>query len=136
MPQSTVSITYINFAFAGISALGGISGLLSVIILVRHRSKDKKDARLQNFIDKYENNYQGGGRFLEALIPSGINLLKNDKEISEALNSLQSIYHTHPLRQWDSDINTKGYKKFFRHAVNRTNELTANNISEFIGELN
>jgi hypothetical protein len=137
MPENTNSITYINMAFAGISALGGISGLLSVIILVKHRSKDKKEERLRLFLDRFQSRYGGhGGHFLEHLIPTGINLLKNDDEIEEALESLQSIYHTPPLRDWNSDVRRIGYKKFFKYVVDQTNELNANNIKGFIDGLN
>ena len=105
MFENTDSLTYTNMVFAGISALGGISGLLSVIILVRHRSKDKREARLRLFIDRFQIRYGGhGGHFLQNLIPSGINLLKNDNEIKEALETLQSIYHTHPLRNWNNQM--------------------------------
>jgi hypothetical protein len=112
--------------------LGGISGLISVIILVRHRSKDKKETRIQLFLDKYQRTYVSGGHFLDLLIPSGINLLKDDSEIKRVLDSLQSIYHTHPLRDWNTKVESIGYKKFFKYVVGKTSKLNKNNIDDFI----
>ena len=133
--KANLSITYLNVFFTGLSALGGISGLLSVIILVIHRSKDKKAARIQSFLNRFQNRYQRGGRFLEHLLASGINLLKNDSEIMDALESLQSIYHTHPLRQWYTDVQRIGYQKFFKYAVSRTHQLNSGDMDNLINVL-
>jgi len=114
-------------------------GLLGtyVVIDVKHTDKDKKESRIKDFINSYQNHYKGyGGNFLKPLIPSGINLLKNDDEIEESLNSLKLIYATHPLRDWDSEVKKIGYSKFFRHAVSRNiNELRPDKMTILINEL-
>ncbi len=97
----------------------------------------EKEIRIKEFRNRYQNLYKGhGGNFLKHLIPSGINLLKNDDEIEEALNSLNKIYATHPLRNWDSEIKKIGYSKFFRHAVRKNiSELNKGSMDILINEL-
>lgn len=135
--SDNTNITYINMAFAGLSALGGISGLAAVILLIRHRKKDNRDTRIKEFIIRYQNLYAGhGGRFLAPLIPSGINLLKDDNEIEDALNALKLIYAIHPLRDRNDRVKQTGYKKFFMHSVDRNvHELGMEKVDKLINEL-
>lgn len=128
----------IKIAFGCLSALGGLSGLASVIYLIKHRNKDKKETRINDFIFNYKIlNKRDGGRILEPLIPSGINLLKNNDEIEEALSTLELIYPPHPIKQWDSEVKKIGYSKFFRYAVKKHNlrELTKDKMKILVDEL-
>ena len=116
-----------------------VSAGSSVIFLIRHRNKDKRETRINEFISGYRLQYKGyGGNFLKHLIPSGINLLENDDEIEKGLNSLELTYGTHPLRdEWNPRVKKVGYSKFFRHAVkkHKLRELNAEKMNILLNEL-
>ena len=90
--------------------------------------KEKKEKRIDDFINNFFSKYGGAGVAIELLIPSGINNLNDDKEIQIALNNLKNRLGFHPLRQWNSEIENIGYKKFFDSIINSGKPINKSNI--------
>lgn len=105
--------------------------LIVVTVLIFYRQK--RDNRINHFIQNFNSNRETGHskRVIEYLIPSGINNLKNDKEIKIALSSIENIHGRHPLQTNNEEIKKIGYKNFFLWSSKR-DSLTKNNIKDFI----
>lgn len=118
------------------AALIPVLGILIGVLVQLHIFEIKRrDGRINDFITPFFSKYRGAGRALEPLIPSGINNLKNDKEIKTALRQLENRLGFHPLRRWNADIEKIGYKKFFKVVVTGLHgTLNANNIDKYIEE--
>ena len=78
--------------------------LIVVTVLIFYRQK--RDNRIDHFIQNFNSNRETGHpkRVIEYLIPSGINNLKNDKEIKIALSNLENIHGRHPLQTNNEEI--------------------------------
>ena len=91
--------------------------------------KQQKEKRIGDFVNNFFQEYKGAGVVIELLIPSGINNLNDDEEIQTALNILKNRLGFHPLRQWNNEIESIGYKKFFDSIINSGKPINKSNIS-------
>jgi hypothetical protein len=108
---------------------------LRELISVLFRISDKREKRIDYFINSYCNRYKGAGIKLEILIPSGICNLENDYEIKTALEKVEKLGHGHPLRQLKGRIEKVGYKKFFLHVLKSERELNSISVEELLCEI-
>lgn len=108
---------------------------LRELISVLFRISDKREKRIDSFINTYRNLYKGAGVKLDILIPSSICNLENDYEIKTALEKVEKLGHGHPLRQWKGRIEKVGYKKFFLHVLKSKRELNSISIEELLCEI-
>lgn len=105
------------------------------IITTWRRFSKKRDERIQHFVDNFCDLYKNNGYKLEVLIPAGINILKNNKEIQIALDRLSIIKPGHPLRNWKNRVEKNGYKKFFYRAAKSGGELNKHSIESLLNSL-
>lgn len=122
-----------EWIFSGIGVF--ILGLFIAVLSSIRRSRDKREERIRRFVDSFREIYTGGGRKLRLLIPAGINNFKNNREIEKGFQALVNVIPNHPLRNWNERIKRVGYKRFFGYVASFGRELNANNIEEFLGEL-
>jgi len=117
----------------------GIIGIIIAIVGIGIRlyihSSRKREERIRQFVDNFQRLYKGTGRKLEVLIPAGINNLKNDGEIKEALERVANITSGHPLRKWKDRVERIGYKKFFSYVMESGKELNADTIEGLLKNL-
>ena len=99
------------------------------------RFKDKREKRIERFVDEFRNLFRNGGLKLEILIPAGTNNLKDDKEIELAFEALMRVIPNHPLRNWNPRAEKVGYKRFFTHVVKSGRILDKDSIETFLSEL-
>ena len=118
------------------SGLGLIISFITLWIVMRHFRINKRDKRIDYFIDNLFDRYTGikGGYALQNLIPSGINGLENDKEIKLAFEKANQRLGFHPLRKWDGEIKAVGYKLFFNYVVQSDNVLNSSTIQTLIND--
>ncbi len=118
------------------SGLALIVSLFTLLIVKRHFRINKRDKRIDDFIDNLFDRYTGtkGGYAVQNLIPSGINGLENDKEIKLAFEKANQRLSFHPLRKWDGEIKAIGYKKFFNYIVQSGNDLRGSTIQALIND--
>jgi len=126
------------FSGIGVFILSSIFALICWIIIsifrsIR-RSKEKIEKSTERFIDEFRKLYKNAGVKLEILIPAGINILKNDKEIKLAFEALMKVIPNHPLRNWKDRVEKVGYKRFFSHIVKSGRILDEDSIEIFLRE--
>ena len=119
------------FSGVGVFVLGLFITLCSSI----RRAKDKRERRIERFVDEFRELYKNTGVKLEILIPAGINNMKNEKEIELAFEALMKVIPNHPLRNWKIRIEKAGYKRFFNHVSNSGKILDSESIEKFLSEL-
>ena len=122
-----------EWIFSGIGVF--VLGLLVTLLSLIRRFKDKREKRIERFVDDFRNLYKNDGLKLEILIPAGINNLKNDKEIKLAFEALMRVVPNHPLRNWKPRVENVGYKRFFIRVVKSGKILDKNSIEIFLSEL-
>lgn len=120
----------------------GIGGLIlsaltyfaGVVRTERRYKAQAEEERIAHFIDNFNNSRKFGHqkRVIEHLIPSGINNLKNDKEIESVLLNLERVHGRHPLQNNNEEIKQIGYKDFFIWSSKQRGSLTKDNINDFI----
>jgi hypothetical protein len=108
---------------------------LRELISVLFRISDKREKRIDSFINTYCNRYKGAGVKLEILIPSGICNLENDYEIKTALEKIEKLGHGHPLRQLKGRIEKAGYEKYFLYVLKSGRELNPISAEELLCEI-
>lgn len=122
-----------EWIFSGIGVF--FLGLIITLISSIRRFKVQRGERIQRFVDDFRNIYKNDGVKLEILIPSGINNLKNDKEIKLAFEALMRVVPNHPLRNWKLRVEKVRYKRFFSHILSSDGILDKHSIETFLGEL-
>ncbi len=123
------------FSGIGILVISSFIALICWKIRSVRQSNEKAEKRIEKFVDEFRKLYKDDGIKLEILIPSGINNLKNDKEIILAFESLIKVIPNHPLRNWKTRVEKEGYQRFFRHVVNSGRILNKHSIENFLNEL-
>ncbi|HBR18212.1 MAG TPA: hypothetical protein DD725_11535 [Deltaproteobacteria bacterium] len=105
----------------------GIGGLLLSFLTYfagvhrteKRLSKDERNARIQNVLDKYMNfrrsNYTSG---LDGLQKAGIATLSTDNEIIELIDMIVKHGEKNPLGSYQESLSKAGLKKFFDFAAN------------------
>lgn len=122
-----------EWIFSGIGVF--LLGLIVAVLGQRRRSRDKTDARIQQFVENFRTIYKNDGHKLEVLIPAGINTLKTDREIKRGFEALMNIIPNHPLRNWKNRVEKVGYKRFINHIVISGRELNKHSIGSILKEL-
>lgn len=113
-----------------------LNALINLFISIRRRFKDKREKRIERFVDEFRKLYKNDGVKLEILIPAGINYMENDKEIILAFEALMKVIPNHPLRgNWKPRVEKVGYKRFFSHVTNSGKILDTKSIETFLREL-
>lgn len=113
-----------------------LNTLINLFISIRRRFKDKREKRIERFVDEFRKLYKNDGVKLEILIPAGINYMENDKEIKLAFEALMKVIPNHPLRgNWKPRVEKVGYKRFFSHVINSDKILGKGSIETFLREL-
>jgi hypothetical protein len=90
--------------------------------------RERREKRIDDFVNTFFSQYKGAGVVIEILIPSGINNLHTDEEIKSALENLRNRLGFHPLRNWNGEIEAIGYKKFLNYIVRSGKPLNSSNI--------
>jgi hypothetical protein len=112
-----------------------MSGIFDTIIAFIWRWRDKRERRIERFVDGFQRLYKDGVK-LEILIPAGINNMRNDKEIALAFEALMTVIPGHPLRgNWRPRVEKVGYKRFFDRVAESGKILNIESIETFLREL-
>jgi len=119
----------INGFIALISLLISLAALTFSWITFHVNSKRK---RMNDVIEQFRVLHINDGNKLQWLIPSGIANLRNDKEISQVLSTINNILQYHPLRQWNDQVKKIGYKNFFDDFVKNGQVLNKTTIQEYL----
>ncbi len=126
------------FSGIGVFIISSSIALIVWIILssFKHirQSRDKAEGRVDKFVNDFRSLYKNDEIKLEILIPAGINLLKNDKEIKLAFETLMKVIPKHPLRNWKAKVEETGYQRFFRYVANSGQPLNKYSIDIFLEE--
>lgn len=115
--------------------IASLVALVTILVQLHIFNTKRRDQRIDDFITAFFNDYPGAGNILRLLMPSGINNLKNDKEIKIALGKLKNRLNVHPLRNWNDEIKTIGYKRFFNFFPQLNTTLTNKSIDIAINTL-
>ena len=106
--------------------------IITLILYSYKYYKDKREKRIQQFVDKFHARYKHNGCILEALIPAGITTLKNELQIRNAFKKLTNIIQDHPLGNWKDRIESIRYKIFFDLIENSGIELNKHSIKTIL----
>ena len=109
----------------------GIGGLLISVLTYfagvarteRRYKSQAKEKRIDDFVNTLFSEYRDDGQVIGLLISSGINDLQNDDEIKNALEKVRNRLSFHPLRNWNNEIESIGYKTFFNYIVKNYERL-------------
>lgn len=96
----------------------------------------ERKERIEDFTGSLISYYHGGyGPAIELLVRSGIHNLHDDAEIKAALEIASRILKFHPLRNWNDEVESIGYKKFFNFIRENKIELNSQSIIGTINEI-
>lgn len=115
-----------------LSALTYFAGVIRTEKRYKFQSKEK---RIDEFVNIFFSKYKGDGVVIALLSPSGIHNLQTDNEIMTALNALNNRLGFQPLRNWNEDIKSIGYKKFFDFVLENKIQLNTKTIVKAIEDM-
>ena len=110
--------------------IGSLVSLIGILVAINHFRISQENKRIDDLENNFFKNCENNADDLENLRRSGINNLKDDKEIKRGLERIKNRIETPRLWVWNPEIEKVGYKKFFQEAGHSdlTNPKTVLNI--------